>query len=135
MPNFTTIVSIAGKIKEVKVSNTIIEAVEIAKAVPKHFNLNLVRDDVRIMDGDNNEIFSMKQDEVDSISPFDHIAVLSQGGIITEATPFANLDEAIIYTIEKCAEFFDPETDDARIFNTAGIEVYSYNHETEEASA
>ena len=52
------------------------------------------------------------------------IAVFSDGGIITTAKISTDLRELILYMQTECDDRFDPETDDARIFDSLECEVY-----------
>lgn len=58
-----------------------------------------------------------------------YIAVYSEGGIIQTAVPRLNLDEAIQEMDEELYDNFDHETDDARIFDSHGNQVHSFDHE------
>ncbi|MCI0184909.1 hypothetical protein [Sulfoacidibacillus ferrooxidans] len=52
------------------------------------------------------------------------IAVFSDGGIITTIKMGTDLRELILYMQTQCDDRFDPETDDARIFDSLENEVY-----------
>ncbi len=52
------------------------------------------------------------------------IAVFSDGGLITSIRVSRDLRELVLYVRTECDERFDSQTDDARIFDTDGDEVY-----------
>ena len=52
------------------------------------------------------------------------IAVFSDGGLITSVRVSRDFRELILYVRTECDERFDSQTDDARIFDTDGDEVY-----------
>ena len=54
------------------------------------------------------------------------IAVFTDGGLITTVKTGPDLRALILYMQHECDERFDPETDDARIFDADGDEVYVF---------
>ncbi|MHB1683955.1 MAG: hypothetical protein ACYCYO_14190 [Bacilli bacterium] len=54
------------------------------------------------------------------------IAVFTDGGLITSVKTNSNLRSLILYMQNECDERFDPETDDARVFDADGDEVYVF---------
>lgn len=54
-----------------------------------------------------------------------YIAIITDGGLIKTVRTGANLQALIQFMDDECAEQFEPETDDARIFDADGNEVYS----------
>ncbi len=52
------------------------------------------------------------------------IAVFTDGGLISTFRMYTDLREAVQYMMHTCDEHFDPETDDARIFDADGDELY-----------
>lgn len=58
-----------------------------------------------------------------------YVAVYQWGGIIQKVSLGTDLQELINEMNEELFDNFDNETDDARIFDSQGIEVYSFDHE------
>jgi hypothetical protein len=54
------------------------------------------------------------------------VAVFSDGGLITSIRVSRDLRELVLYVRAECDERFDSQTDDARIFDTVGGEVYVF---------
>ncbi|MFD1676101.1 hypothetical protein [Alicyclobacillus fodiniaquatilis] len=54
------------------------------------------------------------------------VAVFADGGIITTVSLGSNLKSLVLNMMTQCDERFDSQTDDARIFDAAGNEVYVF---------
>jgi hypothetical protein len=58
-----------------------------------------------------------------------YVAVYQWGGIVSRVSLSVDLQQLIDEMNKELFDNFDPDTDDARIFDSQGNEVYSFDHE------